>query len=339
MSPSLTIGVVLLACLGTAWALWTPDLRRSSLLAKYRVDGDRDVDVAGIRLFLRDVGLRSAPPVVLLHGFGASLQSWDGWAQQLAATHRVICFDLPGFGLTGRDPSGRYSVERGLEVLLALLVRLGLERIDLVGHSLGGHYAWAFAARYPQRVRRLVLVAPDGFDDTKFVTSHLPALAPLIRHVMPKFLIWVDLAVCYGAPGRLTGAIVTRYSDMLRAPGVRAALLARWSQIRYVDPRPGLARVRTPTLIVWGTRDRILPPSQAQRYAALVAGSSIRWIEGVGHLPQEEAPLESAAPVVEFLCAAADGSGDGGAACWPHAEHHADIPAGFGRRQQPVRRL
>jgi pimeloyl-ACP methyl ester carboxylesterase len=304
MTPLLLLGLLPLTLAVLGWALWTPDLKRTELLARYAGAHDAVVELAGIRLWVRDQGDPSAPPVVMLHGVGASLQTWESWGEALASAHRVLCFDLPGFGLTGPDPTGSYSDEHSLAVLAALLHHFGLERVDLIGHSLGGRYAWEFAAKFPQSVRRLVLVAPDGFagNAPAFVlNAGPPAWAPLLRYVMPKILVWLDLGIAYGDPRRLRGAIVARYYDMLRAPGVRASLLARWSQIHTSDPRSTLATISAPTLIVWGTRDRIARPSEAQQFASSIPNSHIEWLAGAGHLPQEEVPLQSVASVAKFL--------------------------------------
>jgi pimeloyl-ACP methyl ester carboxylesterase len=142
-------------------ALWTPDRSFESLLAKYVGAADEFKAIAGIRLFLRDTGNRAGLPISLLHGFASSLQTWDGWSAGLGARYRVICMDLPGFGLTGAEPAGDYSDDRGLAILLALMPELGIGRAILVGHSLGARIAWQFAARLPARVEKLVLVAPN----------------------------------------------------------------------------------------------------------------------------------------------------------------------------------
>ena len=212
--------------------------------------------------------------------------------------------DLPGFGLTGPDPTGSYSDERSLEFLAALLQHMGLDCVDLVGHSLGGRYPWKFAAEHPQRVRRLVLVAPDRY--ASGVPAHLlgagpPAWAPMLRYILPKSLVWLDLAIAFGDPRRLRGATVNRYFDMLRAPGVRSALLTRWSQIHLSDPGPILAAIHAPTLLVWGTRDRLAPASQGYKFKSAILDSQIEWIAGAGHMPQEEVPLQSVASVADFL--------------------------------------
>ncbi|MEZ5459441.1 MAG: alpha/beta fold hydrolase [Steroidobacteraceae bacterium] len=148
-------------------ALWTPDKPRDGLEAKYAGPPSQFVDVAGLRLHVRDSGPAAAPAVVMLHGLGASLHTWDAWADGLTG-FRVIRFDLPGFGLTGPDPGNDYSDARSVAVIVALLDQLGIARASVVGHSMGGRIAWQFAAAHPDRIDRLVLISPDGFASPGF---------------------------------------------------------------------------------------------------------------------------------------------------------------------------
>ncbi len=154
---------LLVVIIGAAIALRTPDADRAALEAAHAGPPSRFVDVLGLRVHLRDTGPRDGPAVLMLHGFGASLHTWEGWAAGLGDRFRVIRLDLPGFALTGPDPGGDYSDARGVAVLAALLDALGVERAAVIGNSLGGRLAWRFALAHPDRVARLVLVAPDGF--------------------------------------------------------------------------------------------------------------------------------------------------------------------------------
>lgn len=140
---------------GGAW-LYTPDKSRPVLEAKYLSASDEYRLVARIRLRVRESGRRDSPVVILLHGFGASLETWEAWAKCLSADYRVVRFDLPGFGLTGPDPTGDYSDRRALDVLTALMDQLGVKRASLGGNSLGGRIAWKFAAAYPGRLDKLI---------------------------------------------------------------------------------------------------------------------------------------------------------------------------------------
>ena len=131
-------GLAVVGVAGLAFWLYAPDKPRAVLEAAYPGEY-RTVD--GVRLRLRDTGPREAPAVILLHGFGASLDTWEPWAQALSVHFRVIRFDLPGFGLTGADPTGDYSDAREMKILADLMDQLGVARASLVGNSLGGRIA------------------------------------------------------------------------------------------------------------------------------------------------------------------------------------------------------
>jgi pimeloyl-ACP methyl ester carboxylesterase len=296
------VGALLLVLL-LGW-LWTPDLDRATLEARYADSPQDFVEVDGIRLHLRDSGPRDAPVLVLLHGFGSSLHTWQAWADALSADYRVIRYDQPGAGLSAPDPGGDYSDERGLQVLAALMDRLGVPRATLIGHSMGGRLAWRFAADAPQRVERLVLVAPDGFASPGFAYGRAPEVGwsvKLIRQVMPKALLRSSLAAAYADPARLSDAAVDRYHDLLRAPGARDAVIARMRQLVLQEPTPFLQRIRAPTLLLWGAQDAMIPLANAADYLRTLPDARLVTLPGVGHLPQEEAPAASLAALQDFL--------------------------------------
>jgi len=293
-----------LPALGTvALALWfyAPDKPRDALAAAY--PGDYRI-VDGVRLRLRDSGPHDAPAVILLHGFGASLDTWEPWAQALSARYRVIRFDLPGFGLTGPDPRGDYSDARETKILTGLMDQLGVVRASLVGHSLGGRIVSDFAALHPDRVTRLVLVSPDGFASARFPYGHA-AKAPFIMralpYVAPRSLVKSSLAAAYARPEALSETTITRYRDLLLAPGVRRAILARLGQMILHDPAPTLARIKAPTLLLWGEKDNIVPIGNSAAYLRDLPHATLSRLPNLGHLPFEEDPAASLEPLERFL--------------------------------------
>ena len=309
MKPTITLSLlapalIASALLGGGLWLYTPDRPRAALEATYLRAPTDYLPVAGVRLHVRDTGPRDARVVILLHGFGASLHTWEPWSARLSTEYRVIRFDLPGFGLTGADPSGDYTDARSVDVLLALMDRLGVRRASLIGNSLGGKIAWNFALRHPDRVDRLVLVSPDGFASPGFEYGRKPSLPIMVRllpYVLPTAFLRMSLAPAYGDPKALTDATVTRYRDLMLAPGVRAAMLARMRQVMLEDPRPLLRRIQAPTLLLWGERDGMIPFSNAAEYEAALPHATLAALPGLGHVPFEEAPAVSLAPVLAFL--------------------------------------
>lgn len=231
--------------------------------------------------------------MIFLHGFGASLQTWEDWARDLEQDHRVIRYDLPGFGLTGPDPTGDYTDARSIAVLLALMDRLGVMRASVVGNSMGGRIAWTFAALHPQRTDKLVLVSPDGFaspGQTYGVAPKVELMMRALPYVLPSFMLRASLAPAYSNPDVMTGALFTRYRDMMLAPGVRSAIVQRMGQQMLVDPVPLLQRIEAPTLVMWGEKDAMIPFANSADYLQALPHGTLAALPGIGHLPQEEEP-------------------------------------------------
>ena len=284
-------GIALLALLALAVWLWTPDRDRAKLEAAYlRAPGDLR-QVGPWRLHLRDTGPRDAPAILFFHGFGSSLHTWEAWASALESTYRVVRFDLPGNGLSDPDPTGDYSDERSLQLFLAVMDSLGLAKAGIAGHSIGGRLAWTFAARHPERVERLVLVAPDGFASPGFEygrAADVPASLALMRYMLPKPLLTMSLEPAYADPTVMTPALATRYHEMMLAPGARQAMLARMRQTVLTDPVPQLRGIQAPTLLIWGKEDAMIPFANADDYLGALPNARLSALPGVGHVPQEE---------------------------------------------------
>jgi pimeloyl-ACP methyl ester carboxylesterase len=242
--------------------------------------------------------------VLLLHGFGSSLQTWDVWAAQLETQYRVIRLDLPGFGLTGPSPLHDYSEAGDLATLTHFVDKLGVASFSIIGHSMGGKMAWGLAAADPDRVKALVLMAPDGFPEAKDIGSKpyaMPSIMSVIKFSLPKFLVRKSIEPAFFDVSALSDSLVDRYYDMLRAPGVRAAILERSNQTIYTDPVPRLKQITAPTLLIWGEQDQMIPSSNAQSYANVLSNSKTVLLPKLGHLVQEEQPEIALTHVVAFL--------------------------------------
>ena len=286
------------------WLAWTPDLARERLLQSYARAGTAQLMVGVQPYFIQDTGPRDAPTLVLLHGFGASLQTWDAWSQALETQWRVVRIDVPAFGLTGPAVNNDYSDEADVARLLALLDHLGLQRVAVGGHSMGGRIAWNFAAAHPERVSHLVLVAPDGFPDPRSTTEFTYQVSPwlgLMKLSLPAWALKMGVAPAYGDDKLLKPETLRRYQDMMRAPGVRTALIERMRQSRNSDPVPRLQSLKMPILLVWGDKDAFIPISNAQDYLNAIPHATLASIPLAGHVVHEEAPQPSVQAVKAFL--------------------------------------
>ncbi len=301
----ITVAIVLAALLvGAGLYLYSPDKDRAALEAQYAQPPSTFIEVLGDRLHVRDTGPKAGPALVMLHGFASSLQTWDAWAAALEGRYRVVRFDLPGFGLTGPDVNGDYSDARSIAVIAGLMDRLGIADATLVGNSMGGNIAWRFAAAHPERTSGLVLVSPAGFrppGEDGTAPTRLPFMIRMMRYVLPTPVLRMNMAPSYADPARMTPAIVARYRDMLLVPGVRDAVLARMLQTRWPDPVPILHGIQTPTLLIWGQDDRLVPFSNSADYLAALPHVTLAALPGQGHVPQEEVPEIALKPLRAFL--------------------------------------
>jgi len=285
------------------WA-WTSDRTRAELSEKYWNSSTHYVGVGGTQLRIRDTGPKDAPALVLLHGFGSSLETWEPWAQSLSVNHRVVRFDLPGCGLSEPDRTGDYSDARSVSLVKDLMDRLDIGTAALIGNSMGGRIAWRFAVAFPARTSKLVLISPDGFASPGFQYGkppRVPALMHLMKYFLPRPLLEMNLAAAYADPTRLTESVVDRYYELLLASGNRAAMINRMRQSVLENPVPILLQIRTPTLLLWGKKDRLIPYGNAADYLAALPNATLVSFAELGHVPHEEAPAESLKPLEKFL--------------------------------------
>lgn len=301
----LVFGLTLAAFVTLSWA---PDRPLDELTARWAPPPSQFVEIDGMSVHLRDQGRRDDPePILLLHGTSASLHTWEGWVKELARQRRVISLDLPGFGLTGPFPDGDYRVEHYTHFLLALLDHLRVNRVVLVGNSFGGQLAWRFALAHPERSARLVLVDAAGYPRNAesvpigFRLAGIPALAPLMGRLLPRSMIESSVRNVYGDPDKVDDGLVERYYQLTLRAGNRQALRQRFAQAPSGELHERIGELELPTLIIWGGRDRLIPVSNAERFAADIEGSQLVLFEALGHVPQEEEPQRTVAVLISFL--------------------------------------
>ena len=287
---------------------WAPELTVADLQARWAPPPSVFEDVAGMRVHLRDEGPREDPsPLVLLHGTGSSLHAWEGWAEALKAKRRVIRYDMAGFGLTGPSPGGTYSIDNDVRLVIAILNKLDVKRCVLGGNSLGGAVAWRTALAYPERVEKLILVDAGGYPSQPqsvpigFRLIGLPLINVLLTHTLPRGLVEQGLRNVFGDPGRVTPEMVDRAIAMNQREGNRRALVDRFRQRQAGSLAHRIPELKLPTLIVWGGRDRLIPPDNAERFHRDIAGSTLAIFDDLGHAPEEEDPARTVAAVERFL--------------------------------------
>ena len=289
-----------------------PDRAVETLVARWAPPPSDFIDVKGQLVHLRDEGPRDDPlPVVLVHGTSASLHTWEGWVRALKSRRRVITFDLPGFGLTGpfagQYTPDDYSGDAYARFVLDLLDALKLQRVVIGGNSLGGEVAWRTAFLAPQRVAQLILVDASGPAFTPisiplgFRIARIPVLNRIGEYLLPRPLVAQGLADVYGDPLKVTPDLVDRYYELTLREGNRRALALRVQHLVAGAQSERIATLKLPTLILWGSLDKLIPPAIAREFQQQIAGSQLVMLEGLGHVPHEEDPARSVQPVLAFL--------------------------------------
>ena len=294
------LGITCLAII----SFWRSDLPEDYLVKKYSNSSSQFVAIEGNRLHIRDTGNPNGPVIVFIHGFGASLHTWEEWSIVLEKDFRVILFDLPGSGLSGPDQKLDYSDDRSNQIILGLLDTLKVQKMSIVGNSIGGRIAWYFTAKYPERVEKLVLISPDGFESPGMSYNkapEIPSYLSMINYIFPKFLFRENLEIAYSNKSVLSSQLFDRYYELALYPGNRQAMIDRMRQTVLKDPTPLLKKIDCPVLLLWGEGDAMIPIRNAQDYLALMPQAKLQAMQNMGHLPQEEDPERSLSYVMKFL--------------------------------------
>ena len=274
--------------------------------------GERDVATriialeSGVRVRVAESGPRDGTPVVMLHGWGASLYMYrHALASSTANGVRAIAVDLRGFGLSDKPRwRGAYTLDAYCADLDALLDVLAIPRVALLGHSMGGGLALRYALRRPERLRRLVLINPAGLAPVFYpkLLRPIPRVLGRALHerLVPRSLVALILRhLAYGNASCVSERDIDEYWAPTQQPGY---IQAAHAALREFDWRPLTAAERTsltvPCLVVFGTNDRVIRATFTG--TAALPGARIQALKG-GHCVHEELPDDVYGLIREFL--------------------------------------
>ena len=278
------------------FSVYYSEISRETLWERYAYADSKTVKIDGMPVHYRITG--EGAPVVLIHGTGSSLHTWEDWIHDLQDRFQLIAVDLPAFGMTGPHPERDYSITAYVDFVESFVQHIGLDSFALAGNSLGGLISWAYAAQHPQRVTSLALLDPSGFPG-KNAASEAPPLpmrlaqnpitAKVMQRITPKFIIENSLLEVYFDDSKVSQELVDRYFDMSLREGNRQAFVDRSNTERNVDTLD-LRQITVPTMIMWGEEDLWIPVGDAARFAHLLPNDTTVILPNVGHVPMEEAP-------------------------------------------------
>jgi len=276
-------------------------------------EGGEFIQVGDLEVYIQRTG-EGEPPLVLLHGFGASLFSWREVIHPLAENAFVVAYDRPGFGLTERplppypQEESPYSTPAQVELVVGLMDSLNIEEAVLVGNSAGGTIALQTALEHPDRITALVLLSPavyEGGGTPAFVKPLFQL--PQIQRLGPLFArnirTWGQrlLETAWHDPARITQDIYDGYTRPLQVENWDRAL---WELV-LASEQPDLAsrmeELSLPVLVITGDDDRVVPTENSIRLAGEIPGAELVVLPGCGHVPQEECPQAFLDAVMAFL--------------------------------------
>lgn len=262
----------------------------------------KTAQVGDHRVVYSEGGKNSAETVVLVHGFSASADSWNRIAAQLTSRYHVIAPDLPGWGESTRIDSASYAYPAQVERLHQFLQQLGLSRFHLVGHSMGGCFSSAYAARYPDEVITLGLIAPHGVTapeeselaravaqgDNWLVVSSMPAFERLMENLFVKRPYAPRSVMKYFAE-----QTISRHAKTQRI----------FDEIQVDNPplMEQLAKIKAPTFIIWGDQDKLIHVSAAEVFRKSIGNSEVLIMKETGHMPLMENVKQCCAGYMAFL--------------------------------------
>jgi len=300
--------LVLILLLGAAGVLlWNSPYTFMGLArgaARWRFGAEqRSIEIGGHRWPYLESGPRDAPPIVLLHGYGTSKDAMLTIMAWLSPEHRVLAPDLPGFGEHDEHEGERHDAAFYAREVVRFMDALGIERASVIGTSMGGAVAAEIAISDPERVDRLVLLAPAGLVPpikNDFMLQADRGLNPLRLENEDDFDRVVQLVFLHPPP---TPGPVRRYFALeaqRRLPGTNRIIEAMRGDL--FDGLEGrLGAVKSPTLILWGVSDAVLDPSLLPRFDEEIADSRAALVPDAGHVLFHDAPDAVRAEVVPFL--------------------------------------
>lgn len=285
-------------------------VRRGNLAYNYSMSLiNKYLKIGNLRVRYLTAG-EGGPPLVLVHGLGASAEVWKDNIRELAAGYRVYAPDLIGFGHTDK-PDIKYSPFDFLAFLKDFIDALGLEKVNMIGQSLGGGISLLYAIENPDRVNKLILVDSAGLGREMTLPMRLGSISLLSRwfKVSKPVLEALIKRLVYN-PEVITSGLVDLYYKLLSQPDAMRTISRVLSSVANLAGakkdvlgliRDRLDTIKSPTLIVWGKEDRILPLEHGIHGQQQIAGSRLYVFEQCGHIPNLEKPQEFNEAVLKFL--------------------------------------
>jgi pimeloyl-ACP methyl ester carboxylesterase len=259
-------------------------------------------DIEGTRVRYLDTG-GEGEPVVMIHGFASSLETWDAVRPAIEKNRRIIAMDLKGFGWTDR-PEGDYSPEAQARLVLGLMTQRGVDRATIVAHSWGASVALAVALMSPERVQRMALYDAWVYEAQLppfFHWSRAPGVGEALFSLYYPERADERMSLAFYDRSLVSEPLVEAVEAALERPGTLAAALAAVRGQRYAQVEGRYRTVKQKVLLLWGREDLVTPLSYGERLAHDLPGSRLIVYPTCGHFPMLEAVAASNRDLLAFL--------------------------------------
>lgn len=306
-------GLGALASAGVAWKLYSrereTDFEKNAESLPF-AENSKFAEVDGVRVHYQEFGAANGKPILMIHGYSASTYTWNKVAPLFAENGlRVFIVDLVGFGFSQKPVWFDYTIDAQARVIARLMNRLGVGRATLVGSSYGGAVAAAVALDDAERIEKLVLVGAVVNDEIRKTLVVKVGSLPFLSGVITPFLAGSKTYM----RARMRNSIDKTNHDLIDGERVAAIMrplqsadahnalvstLKNWSASRIEQ---NAARIKQPTLLIWGENDRIVPPRNGERMHELLPNSKLVVFDNCGHIPQEERTADFVNLVTDFV--------------------------------------
>lgn len=262
----------------------------------------KSVQVDDHTIFYAEGGKRDAEPMVLVHGFNSSADTWNRMAPRLRKRYHLIAPDLPGWGESTRLEDASYAYNPQIVRLHNFLRKLGLTRFHLMGHSMGGFISSAYAASYPDEVMSLTVIAPHGITEPtrSFLAECVDRgdnwLAPATVKDFGRLLEYLFAKRPY-----IPGPVLKYVAAQTISRAAKTQKIFDEIQISTPPLIERLGHIKAPTLIIWGDQDKLINVSAAEIFHKSISGSELLILKGSGHMPLMENARQCVQTFLEFI--------------------------------------
>lgn len=277
---------------------------KEATIQKYKYPNSQFVDWEGIKVHLTEQGSGNTS-VVLIHGLGGAMHEFKPLAERLAKNYHVVSFDLPGFGLSDA-PSHTTDIQAVYRDFMGFILDNYIkDTCYLIGNSMGGMIAWNTALNKMEKIQKLVLLAPAGYDMVQIAEKNAEWInQPIIRFLLAKgaarFIAKSNVEMCFYNDEHIDPELFDRKYGMMNKVGNLEYLKQLAGYKKFMDTST-IKQIETPTLLIWGTEDEIIPYSHAERFNRDLPNCTFLTYENCGHAPMLEELDKCADDILNFF--------------------------------------